>query len=192
MWALPAPPPLGSARWDGQFYQPHIQALRWEREREREEAAWRGQGVCEGRGHGSRRRARPGTKREEGTRGWAGPGCGKRRELGAPGGGWGGMAEGTGSQGKAAGLPGLGEPTVLPRSLAAQGQVGGLWWIPGAGDSPGTGVPLAILGAVWSQICAWLALPHLCFFFFECFLMGGDAKLILPSPHHSFLPLIHF
>ena len=102
------------------------------------------------------------------------------------------MAEGTGSQGKAAGLPGLGEPTVLPRSLAAQGQVGGLWWIPGAGESPGTGVPLAILGAVWSQICAWLALPHLCFFFFECFLMGGDAKLILPSPHHSFLPLIHF
>ena len=54
------------------------------------------------------------------------------------------------------------------------------------------GVPLAILGAVWPQICAWLALPHLCFFFFECFLMGGVAKLILPSPHHSFLPLIHF
>ena len=32
MWALPASSsPLGSARWDGQFYQPHVQALLGER-----------------------------------------------------------------------------------------------------------------------------------------------------------------
>lgn len=84
-------PLLGSARWDGQFYQPHVRPC-WERERE--EAVWRGQGVCGGGGMAAAGGARPGTKRE-GRNAWLGrSGCGKRRELGAPGWGLRGLVEG--------------------------------------------------------------------------------------------------
>ena len=109
------PPP----RWEvpavmGSFISPTSRPC-WERERE--EAAWRGQGVCEGRGHGSRRRARPGTKREEGTRGWAGPGCGKRRELGAPGGGWGGWLRELEAKERLQGSPALENQLSRPARL---------------------------------------------------------------------------
>lgn len=54
-----------------------------------------------------------------------------------------GLVEGTGSQGKAAGLPGLGEPTLSPRSLLR------VRWEavvdPRAGESPG-GRYFCILG----------------------------------------------
>lgn len=67
---LPASSLLGSASWDGHFYHPTSQVLLGE---------LGGSEPAQGRVCGGSRHEGSSWHDEGGTRGWAGPGCGKRR-----------------------------------------------------------------------------------------------------------------
>lgn len=143
--------------------------------------------MCGGRGTDRSRHKGSSWHDEGGTLGWAGPGCGKRRELGAC------MGDGRGGE--------YGVPAVRKRlcvSLALENQLSHHCFLvrvrpEGWGGVPrgmrhllGQGVPLTSWGTVWCQICVlWPALTPI--MFWKCFLGGGVPVLILPwSP--PFLP----